>query len=75
MLTRNSRVVFILKDCHICEFLDGAVSESYTTGHIYLLAHPNKTFSIRLDDDTSLWEILHGLGITSLSLNGWVKSG
>ncbi|KAH3770607.1 hypothetical protein DPMN_171896 [Dreissena polymorpha] len=65
-----------LDDCHLTACGEGEVNASYTTGHhIWLCADGNRELSIYLDDDTGLWEILHGLSIKSLSLDGWGVSG
>ncbi|KAH3770951.1 hypothetical protein DPMN_172251 [Dreissena polymorpha] len=71
--------------CHLTACGEGEVNASYTTGYIGFLffitgrirldVYPNKSISISLDDDTGLWEILHGLSIKSLSLGGLIDSG
>ncbi|KAH3771046.1 hypothetical protein DPMN_172346 [Dreissena polymorpha] len=63
-----------LNDCHLTACGEGEVNTSYTT-RIYLRVYQNKSISITLDDDTGLWEILHGLSMKSLSLRGWGESG
>ncbi|KAH3770972.1 hypothetical protein DPMN_172272 [Dreissena polymorpha] len=75
MLTHNCDMYCTLYHCHLTACGEGEVNASYTTGDIYLHVHQNKRISISLDDDTGLWEILHGLSIKSLSLDCWGKSG
>ncbi|XP_052233056.1 uncharacterized protein LOC127845917 [Dreissena polymorpha] len=75
MLTRNCNMYCWLRDCHLTACGDGEVNTSYTTGNISLHVYQNKSISIYLDDDTGLWEILHGLSIKSLSLDGFGDSG
>ncbi|KAH3770665.1 hypothetical protein DPMN_171957 [Dreissena polymorpha] len=75
MLTRNCNMYCWLRDCHLTACGDGEVNTSYTTGNISLHVYQNKSISIYLDDDTGLWEILHGLSIKSLSLDDFDNSG
>ncbi|KAH3770582.1 hypothetical protein DPMN_171871 [Dreissena polymorpha] len=64
-----------LNDCHLTACGEGEVNASYTTGNIRLNVLQNKNLSIYLNDDTGLWEILHGLSMKSLSLHGWLFGG
>ncbi|KAH3770989.1 hypothetical protein DPMN_172289 [Dreissena polymorpha] len=78
MLTQNCNIkcVLSLNDCHLTACGEGEVNTSYTTGLLWLDVYPNKSISISLgDDDTGLWEILHGLSIKGLSLDGIGDSG
>ncbi|KAH3770592.1 hypothetical protein DPMN_171881 [Dreissena polymorpha] len=76
MLTRNCDMNCWLWDCHLTACGDGEVNASYTTGHIGLHVYPNKSISISLtNDNPGLWEILHGLSIKSLTLDGFDDSG
>ncbi|KAH3771056.1 hypothetical protein DPMN_172356 [Dreissena polymorpha] len=64
-----------LNKCHLTACGEGEVNTSYTTGYISLYVRQNKSISIILDNDTGLWEILHGLSIKGLSLDGRGESG
>ncbi|KAH3771169.1 hypothetical protein DPMN_172471 [Dreissena polymorpha] len=64
-----------LSNCHLTACGEGEVNSSYTTGYKCVIVYPNKSISISLTDDTGLWEILHGLSIKSLSLDGFGYRG
>ncbi|KAH3771093.1 hypothetical protein DPMN_172395 [Dreissena polymorpha] len=72
MVTRNNfYMICWLKNCHLTACGEGEVNTSYTTGNISVKVYQNKHLLISLDDDTGLWEILHGLSMKSLKLDGW----
>ncbi|KAH3770557.1 uncharacterized protein LOC127845918 [Dreissena polymorpha] len=75
MLTQNCNMDCYLHECHLTACGEGEVNTSYTTGHIWLYVRQNKSISVSLNDDTGLWEILHGLSIKSLSLDEFDNSG
>ncbi|XP_052229399.1 uncharacterized protein LOC127843705 isoform X3 [Dreissena polymorpha] len=75
MLTQNCYMKCMLFDRHLTACGEGEVNASYTTGDMILHFFQNKHLSIYLDDDTGLWEILHGLSIKSLSLDGLPMGG